>query len=127
MNKGLQLATRQNKLCRFNAYYGLNQSISLIVRMYVCHQPPGNFQSTIVHRGSASKNSNRLSALEKTSQELQKAALRVTQLSRCQGVFTKKCHYNYFCHYCNFYYYHNLSFQVVTIFFCFLVLHGLSF
>ena len=64
--------------------------------------------------------------LKKTLQELQKAALRVTLLSRCQGVFTKRCHYNFFCHYSHFYYYHNLSFWVVTIYF-FLVLHDLSF
>ena len=30
--------------------------------------------------------------LKKTSQELRKAALRVGRLSRCQGVFTKRCH-----------------------------------
>ena len=53
----------------------------------------------------------------KTLQGLRKAALRVARLSRCQGVFTKRCHYNYFCHYCHFYYYHNLSFWVATIHF----------
>ena len=52
------------------------------------------------------------------------------ELVSCQGVFTKRCHYNYFCHYCYLYYYHNLSFWVwsqinlssfVTIFFCCLI------
>ena len=57
--------------------------------------------------------------LNKTSQGLQKAALRVGRLSRCLGVFTKRCHYSYFFHYCHFYYYHNWSFWVVTILFFF--------
>ena len=62
----------------------------------------------------------------KTLQELRIAALRVGRLSRCLGVFTKRCHYNYFCHYCHFYYYHSLSFELSQFYFI-LILHNLSF
>ena len=53
----------------------------------------------------------------KTSQELRIATRRVVGCQDVQGVFTKRCHYNYFCNYCHFYYYHNLSCWVVTILF----------
>ena len=52
---------------------------------------------------------------KKTLQESQKAAPKTFhRLSRCQVVFTKRCHY-YYCHdcywaYCHYYYFHNLSF-----------------
>ena len=49
-----------------------------------------------------------------------KAALRKShRLSRCQVVFTKRCHYNYYCHYRHYHYHHNLSyfFSFVTIWF----------
>ena len=54
---------------------------------------------------------------KETSRESRKAALRISHLlSRCQVVFTKRCHYNYYCHYCHYYYYHNLSFWVMSQF-----------
>ena len=53
----------------------------------------------------------------KTTWESQKAALRTShRLLRCRVVFTKRCHYNYYCHYCHYYYYHNLSFWVMSQF-----------
>ena len=63
--------------------------------------------------------------LRKTLQKLRKAALRVGRLSRCQGVFTKRCHYNYSVT--------TVIFITITIWvfelsqFFFLVLHDLSF
>ena len=48
---------------------------------------------------------------KKISQDLGKAALNTShQLLRCQVVFTKIFHNNYYCHYCHCYYYYNLSF-----------------
>ena len=59
---------------------------------------------------------------EENIARLRKAALNTShQLSRCQVIFTKIFHYNYYCHYCQYYYYHNFSFWDVTIWF-FLVL-----
>ena len=60
-------------------------------------------------------------SLQKTLQESQKAAPRTShRLSRCQVVFTKRCHHcychYYYFHYYHYYYYYNLSFWVLSQF-----------
>ena len=54
---------------------------------------------------------------KKNITRITKAALRkFHRLSRCQVVFAKRCHYNYYCLYCHYYFFHNLSFWVMSKF-----------